>query len=119
MESNGSGRAVDAESILDQLLDFAAQLAEFENDPQVDIRALSDECARRTEELKRILGNDSKNAAAQSSGVLEKMRALYERTQVCLDILQRKSDLVATKLQGLSRTNKAVNAYNRRRNYCR
>ncbi|MDR3567655.1 MAG: hypothetical protein P4L43_06465 [Syntrophobacteraceae bacterium] len=119
MESNASCLAVDAESILDQLLEFAAQLAEFENDPQVDIRALSDECAKRTEELKRLLSSDCKKSAAARSGLLDKMRALYERTQVCLDILQRKSDVVTAKLQGLSRTKQAVNAYSCRRNYCR
>ena len=117
MESNGSCLAVDAESILDQLLEFAAQLAECENDPQVDVRVLSDECAKRTEELKRLLANESKKSAAASSGILEKMRALYERTQVCLDILQRKSDAVAAKIQHLSRTKQAVNAYSCRRNY--
>lgn len=119
MESNGSCWTVDAESILDQLLKFAAKLAEFENDPQVNIRALSDECAKRFEDLRRLVPNDFKHSVAAGTEILEKMRALYARTQVCLDILHRKSDAVSASLQHLSKTKRAINAYGRRKNYCR
>ncbi len=53
MESNEPCWMDQAESILDQLLKFTAQLAEFENDPQVDAKALSDACIRRLDDLKR------------------------------------------------------------------
>ena len=119
MESNGSCWTVDVESILDQLLKFASQLAEVENDPRVDVRALSEECASSLEELKRFLPGDFKNSTAAGAEILEKMRTLYSRTQVCLDILQRKGDLVSATLQRLSRTKQAVNAYSCRQNYCR
>ncbi|MDA8306295.1 MAG: hypothetical protein M0Z81_05655 [Deltaproteobacteria bacterium] len=119
MESNGSCGTVDAELILDQLLKFVGQLAEFENDAQVDIKVLSDECAKRTEALKRLLPNELKNSAAASGEILEKMRALYERTQACLDALHRKSNAVSANLQRLSRTKHAVNAYSHRRDCCR
>ncbi len=119
MESNGSRWTVDAESTLDQLLQFAAQLAEYEKDPQVDIRALSDECARCTEDLKRLLPAELKKSAAASGELLDKMRSLYERTQVCLDILRRKSDAVSASLQRLAKTKRAVNAYGCRPNYQR
>jgi hypothetical protein len=119
MESNGSCWTADAESVLDQLLQFAAKLAEIENNPQVDIRAISDECIKHTEALKRLLPADLKNSAPADSEILDKMRALYARTQVCLDVLHRRREAVSTKLQTLSRTKRAVNAYSCKRNYGR
>ncbi len=116
MESNGSHWAVEAETILDQLLQFAATFAEFENDPKVDIRRLSEECAKRTEALKRILPDDFKDSAETGGEVLDKMHALYVRTQTCLDVLHRKSNAVAARLQHLSKTKQAVNAYGFRQN---
>lgn len=116
MESNGSYWTVDAESILDQLLKFAAQLAEFENDPQVDIKSLGEQCAKRIDELKRLVPEDFNESRAADAEILEKMRALYERTQDCLDMLQRKSNTVSATLQRLSKTKQAVNAYGCRRN---
>ena len=105
-----------AESILDQLLKFTAQLAEFENDPQVDTKALSNACIRRLDDLKQLMPQQRENSrAAASSAVLEKMRDLYTRTQVCLEILERKNNRVAAKLQSLSRTKQAISAYNTRR----
>lgn len=119
MESNGSCWTADAGSILDQLLRFAAKLAELENNPQVDIRAMSHECIKHTEALKQLLPDDWKNSAPADSEILDKMRALYARTQVCLDVLHRRSEAVSAKLQRLSRTKQAVNAYGCRRNYGR
>ncbi len=118
MESNGSCWAAEADSILDQLLKFATQLAEFENDPQVNIKALSEECTRRIEDLKRLVPEDFIYSAATGSEILEKMRALYERTQACLDILHRKRDAVSASLKRLSKTKQAVNAYGSRRTLC-
>lgn len=119
MERNGSSWAAEADSLLDQLLQFATQLAEFENDPQVNIKALSEECTRRIEDLKRLIPEDLIHSAATGCEILEKMRVLYERTQVCLDILHRKSDVVSASLKRLSKTKQAVNAYGCRRNLCR
>ncbi len=114
MESSESCWADQADSILDQLLKFTAQLAECENDPQVDARALSDACIRRLDDLKRLIPQESENSKAVRSQVLEKMRDLYVRTQVCLEILGNKNNRVAAKLESLSRTRQAVNAYARR-----
>ena len=61
-----------AESILDQLLKFTAQLAEFENDPQVDAKALSNACIRRLEDLKQLMPQQRGNSRAASSEVLER-----------------------------------------------
>ncbi len=115
MESNESCWIDQAESILDQLLKFTAQLAELENDPQVNIRALSDACAKRLDDLKRLMPQDLKHSTSPTSEVLEKMRDLYARTQTCLGILERKNNRVAAELQHLSRTKHAITAYNTRR----
>ena len=114
MESNESCWMDQAESILDQLLKFTAQLAEFENDPQVDAKALSNACIRRLEDLKQLMPQQRKNSREASTAVLEKMRDLYTRTQVCLEILERKNNRVSAKLQSLSRTKQAIGAYTTR-----
>ena len=108
-----------AESILDQLLKFTAQLAEFENDPQVDAKALSDACIRRLDDLKRLMPKESENSQVARSQILEKMRDLYVRTQVCLEILESKNNRVAAKLESLSRTRHAVTAYTTRQGHNR
>jgi hypothetical protein len=114
MESNSSGWLDNAESILDQLLKFTAQLAECGNDPQVDARALADACAMRLEELKQAIPQEQKNVLAAKTQVLGKMRDLYTRTQACLEILDRKSNRAAAELQSLSRAKQAITAYNTR-----
>jgi hypothetical protein len=48
--------------------------------------------------------------------MLEKMRGLYARTQVCLEILERKNKRVAAELQTLMKTRQAVGAYGAQRN---
>ena len=119
MESNESPWMDQAESILDQLLKFTAQLAEFENDPQVDAKALSDACIRRLDDLKRLMPQESGNSQAARSQVLKKMRDLYVRTQVCLEILESKNNRVAAKLESLSKTRQAVTAYTTRQGHNR
>ncbi len=111
MESNESCWMDQAESILDQLLKFTAQLAEVENDPQVDAKALSNACARRLDDLKRLVPQKLQNSPVAGNDVLEKMRNLYTRTQVCLEVLESKNNRVAAKLQSLSRTRQAISAY--------
>jgi len=115
MGSNESCWMDQAESILDQLLKFTAQLAEFENDPQVDAKALSDACVRRLDDLKRLVPQKLRKSPVAGNEVLEKMRDLYTRTQVCLEILERKNNRVAAKLQSLSKTKQAISAYTTRR----
>jgi hypothetical protein len=107
------------ESILDQLLKFTAQLAELENDPGVDAKALSDACIMRLDDLKRLVPQDLKSSAASANEVLEKMRNLYARTQVCLEILERKNNRVTAKIQSLSKTKQAIGAYGARRGHNR
>ena len=114
MKSNEPDWLDHAESILDQLLKFTAQLAEIEQDPGVDAKALAQACTRRLDDLKRIIAPDLKVLQANND-VLEKMRELYSRTQVCLEILGRKSNRAATDLQGLTRTKQAMSAYSAQR----
>ena len=103
MESNGSVGLDKAESILDQLLKFTAQLAACGNDPQVDAQALAEACGKRLEELKLAMPQDQKNTLAAKIQVLGKMQDLYTRTQVCLEILQRKSNRAAAEVRSLSK----------------
>ena len=119
MERSESCWTDQAESILDQLLKFTAQLAEFENDPQVDAKALSDACIRRLDDLKRLVPQKLRKSPVAGNEVLEKMRDLYTRTQVCLEILERKNNRVAAKLESLSRTRHAVTAYTTRQGHNR
>ena len=115
MESNESCWMDQAESILDQLLKFTAQLAEFENDTQVDAKALSNACIRRLDDLKQLIPQERGNSRPAGSEALEKIRDLYSRTQVCLEILERKNNQVAAKLQSLSGTRQAISSYTTRR----
>jgi hypothetical protein len=114
MKSNGSCWTSDAETILDQLLQFAAQLAEFENDPGIDIRAISDECTKLTEALKQVIPAEIDDFVEADSEVLDKMRSLYTRTQDCLRMLHQKSNAVSARIQRLSKTRQAVKAYGNR-----
>ncbi|SPF46986.1 hypothetical protein SBDP1_620020 [Syntrophobacter sp. SbD1] len=111
MESKESCWEDRVESLLDQLLKFTAQLTELENDPQINAKALSGACIRRLDELKTLMPQNLKSSLASENEVLEKMRSLYARTQVCLDILGRKNNQLANELQTLSRTKHAINSY--------
>jgi hypothetical protein len=91
------------------------QLAEFENDPQVNARVLADACAKRLDDLKQLIPQDMKSAQVAKSEVLGKMRDLYARTQVCLEILERKGNRAAAELQSLSRAKLAIRAYSTQR----
>ena len=62
------------------------------------------------------IGKTRRRPGAQ---VLEKMRDLYARTQVCLEILERKNNRVAAKLESLSKTKQAVTAYTTRQGHNR
>ena len=112
MGNNGSGWLDNAEPILDQLLKFTAQLEECGNDLQVDTQAVADACTKRLEELKLAMPQDQKNTLAAKIQVLGKMQDLYTRTQVCLEILQRKSNRAAAEFQSLSRGKLAITTYN-------
>jgi hypothetical protein len=111
MEMNEADWLDRAESILDQLLKFTAQLAEFEQDPGVDAKALSMACARRLDDLKRLIPPDVKGLSQAKNDVLEKMRELYSQTQACLEVLGEKSNRAASKLQCLTRKKRAIRAY--------
>ena len=116
MESNESDWLDRAESILDQLLKFTAQLAELEKDPQVDARALSIACVKRLDDLKQLIPQQLESLPeAAITQILEKMQNLYSRTQVCLEILEKKNNRVSAKLQCLSRKREGVMAYTTRR----
>ena len=81
MESNGSVGLNDAESILDQLLKFTAQLSECGNDPQVDAQALADACAKRLEDLKLAMPQDAeKLACGKNPGAWKNAGPLYPDT---------------------------------------
>ena len=117
MKSDESCLLAQAESILDQLLKFTTQLAEVENDPQVNAKAISDACMMRLNELKQLLSpqNTAKESFPQfKSGILDKMRNLYGRTQICLEILERKNKRVVAEIQNLTRTRQAISAYRKR-----
>ncbi len=113
MESNGSDWLDRAEAILDQLLEFTAQLAEIEQDPGVDAKALSLACARRLDDLKRLIPQDLQSLLPAQNEMLEKMRELYSRTQVCLDVLENQGNRAAARLQDLNAKKQAVRAYSR------
>jgi hypothetical protein len=115
MESNGSDWLDYAESILDQLLKFTAQLAEIEQDPEVDARALSAACAKRLDDLKQLIPNDLKSLPTARNEILEKMQSLYSQTQVCLEVLGKKSTLASERLQCLTKRKRAMMAYNGKR----
>jgi hypothetical protein len=110
----------EASSILGQLLKYTEQLAGCENDPSVDVRALSEACDRRLAELKRILSKNSK-PLSQNSGqgtttnsnvkLVGMIKELHLQIQRCKEILEKKRARVADELEGLSKTKRAIRAY--------
>ena len=116
MKSNGSDWLDRAESILDQLLKFTAQLAEIEQDPEVDAKALTFACAQRLDDLKRLIPQDLKTLPPAKNEILEKMHELYSQTQVCLEVLGKKSSRAAAKLQCLTKKKRAIMAYGGQQN---
>ena len=111
METSGSDWLDGAESILDQLLKFTAQLSEIEKDPEVDAKALSFACAKRLEDLKQLIPRNLKGLPTAKNELLEKMQNLYSQTQACLEILGRKSSLASARLQCLTKRKRAMMAY--------
>jgi len=111
----------EASGILAQLMKYTEQLAGCENDPNVDVRALSKACDRRLAELKKIL---SKSARAPSettmktgqvpntnTKLIEMIRELHLQIQRCKEILEKKRARVADELQSMSKTKRAIRAY--------
>ncbi len=121
MRNNESVCQDPAEAILDQLLKFTTQLAAAETDPEVDVKAISEACAGRIEDLKRLLPNDLRgspvanktNHQPPDSKLIDKIRDLHSRTKTCLEILERKKTRAAAGMHDLSRTKQAITAYGR------
>jgi hypothetical protein len=111
MKNNGSDWLDCAESILDQLLKFTAQLAEIEQDPEVDAGALTAACAKRLDDLKQLIPQNMTSLPTSGNEILEKMRSLYSQTQVCLEVLGKKSTQASVKLQCLTKKRRAMMAY--------
>jgi len=107
-----------ASGILGQLLKYTEQLAGCENDPNVDVQALSEACDRRLAELKKILSKSARapsQHSAQTGEVNVKLvgmiRELHQQIQRCKEILEKKRARVAGELDGLSKTKRAIRAY--------
>jgi hypothetical protein len=111
----------EASGILSQLLKYTEQLAGCENDPSVDVQALSDACDRRLTELKRILSKNSR-ASSQNPGqtgsasnsnvkIVVMIKELHLQIQRCKEILEKRRGKVADEIQTLSKTKRAIRAY--------
>ncbi len=66
---------------------------------EVDAKALSIACADCLDDLRRLMPQDVKSLMSAQNEVPKKMRELYSRTQICLEILEMKSNPAAAKLR--------------------
>ena len=111
----------EASGILGQLLKYTEQLAGCENDPSVDVQALSKACDRRLAELKKILGNNSTPPPQQwvqtgevpntNVKLLGMIRELHLQIQRCKEILEKKRARAGAQIESLSKTKRAIRAY--------
>lgn len=111
----------EASGILGQLLKYTEQLAGCEDDPSVDVQALSKACDRRLAELKKILSNNSRTPSRNSvqTGevpnnnvrLLGMIRELHQQIQRCKEILEKKRARAGDQVESLSKTKRAIRAY--------
>ncbi|MFZ2448696.1 MAG: hypothetical protein WAW37_20225 [Syntrophobacteraceae bacterium] len=122
MESGISSDPVEnATGILGQLLKYTQQLAASENDPRIDIAALSESCGQRLEDLKKVLPRALKDLASrqertgcdpgEKSKILAKMKALHDQTRLSSEVLERARDKTAKQMANLSKSRRAIRAY--------
>jgi hypothetical protein len=110
-----------ASGILGQLLKYTEQLAGSENDPSVDVQALSKACDRRLAELKKILSKNARTPSPKlgqngevpnnNAKLIEMIRELHLQVQNCKEILEKKRTRVGDKIDNLSKTKRAITAY--------
>ena len=101
-------RCEQATAILEQLLKYTSQIAAFENDREVDVVALSKACSQRIEDLKQSLPEGGVTA---NSKVRELLRELHAKTEHCTELLEEELARIASDMDCLSRTKRAVSAY--------
>ena len=97
-----------ATAILEQLLKYTSQIAAFENDRGVDVNALSKACTQRIEDLKQLLPQGGLSANAR---VRELFRELQTQTQHCTELLEGELEKIASGIDCLSTTKRAIRAY--------
>lgn len=98
-----------ATAILEQLLKYTKQLAAFENDPGVDVVALSQACTRRIEDLKTIMPDRLEDCP--DAGLVKMVEDLHSQTRHCTEMLERKLESTGYQLEGFSKRKKAISAY--------
>ncbi len=101
-------RCDQATTILEQLLKYTRQLATFESDRQIDVAALSKACTERIGDLKQLLPEGGLSASPK---VRELFRELHSQTQLCTELLEGELAKVASGIDCLSKTKRAVRAY--------
>ena len=101
-------RCEQAAAILEQLLKYTRQLAAYENDRQVDVHALSEACGQRIEDLKLMLPEGGLSA---NSKLRELFRELHAQTQLCTELLEVELARIASGIDNLSKTKRAIRAY--------
>lgn len=102
-----------------QLQKYVQQLASSENDPSVDITALSHACGERFEDLKLLLpravelagteGNG--NTSEEKSNIVQRITDLQDQLESCIEVLERGRDKAARQLNEFLNTRRAIKAY--------
>ncbi len=108
-----------ATGILGQLQKYVQQLATSEEDPSVDIMALSNACGERFEDLKAVLPRAVEIDRAQSTGnptavesdMVRKIADLQNELQSCIKVLERGRNSAARELKEFMKARKAIKAY--------
>jgi len=112
-------------ALLKQLSKYTKQLSRSEEDPEVDVPALTHACQVRMAELEEAFASVRAgvvNGATAGRGapsndfrsIIDRMKALEDETQECMIVLNRCRERAERELASMSQTRKAIRAYGRK-----
>lgn len=107
--------------LLQQLLDYSRKLSECEQNPDLDVAALTRTCKNHLSELQQVIPaglakrireeSAAGKATEQDLQILESMKLLEVQTQECVEILRNCRDKAESELSVLRQNQKASRAY--------
>ncbi len=110
---------------LDQLIGFTRQLANHEENSEIDIERLSGSCREKLAELQAMMPGGIKGLKRAETGagaeadevvrIRELLTVLDRETARCIENLSRSRDRTAEELSSYRQTTKAIRAYNMQR----
>lgn len=102
-----------AAGILGQLEKYISQLAASENDPEVDVAALTEACGQRLVDLKSVLPRALKDRD-RGPELARAAKGLEADIVSCSEVLQKARARAAKEIESISRSRRAIHAYGKR-----